>query len=175
VLAADDERLMAAHVEDRDHRVAAQWVGLTYLGYAIHAPAARPKPEDSLSARQAAELELDVAAQFAVDVLDSAVAAVDAGDEERCHVRLQSACASIVAQRLAERRRLNPRLELADPLRVPRRLAMHRVLKPLYERFEVLDARFQRAQLIVFALNWGRLFRFLSPPGNAADLTDPSY
>jgi len=75
LLAPDDKRLTRAHVEDRDHGAAAQRVGSTDLGQAIHAAPARPQPEDPLSARHLAQLELDRVTQLRVGILDAALIA----------------------------------------------------------------------------------------------------
>jgi hypothetical protein len=96
-LAADDERLMRTHVENRDHDAAAQRVAATDLGYAINGPSARPQPKDSATARQTAKVELDPSAHLGVRVLDAARVAGDPGNEESGHARLQSEGASVLA------------------------------------------------------------------------------
>jgi hypothetical protein len=91
---------------------------------------------------------------------------------ERRHARLQTARASVIAQRLPECSRLNPSLELRDPLGVPGRLAVHRVLQPLDELFEVCDPSLQLLKVISGRTGGGALVCFRSGGRSAADLTD---
>jgi hypothetical protein len=174
LLAADDERVTRTHVEYRDHDPPAQRVDAADLRNAINAPPARPQPKDSTGTRQTPELKLDPPAHLAVRVLDAARVTDDPGDKESGHAWLQSARASVLAQRLAERPRMRPILELRHPFGRSRGLPMHRVLQPLHELLEMRDPRLERPNLILSRIDARRLPRRLSRCP-AANLTDPRH
>jgi hypothetical protein len=85
----------------------------------------------------------------------------------------ESAPAGVLAQRHAERGRLDPTLEHGDPFVLSLRFAMDGILKRLHELLQVLDPRLQRLERgrVIFDGN-------LPPPrgrrfGRAANLPDP--
>jgi hypothetical protein len=124
---------MRSQVEDRDHGAAAERVAPADFGDAVNAPSACPQAQDPAAAWTTAQVEFNQSAHVAVRGLDHPGVTGDPGDEESGHARLQATLARVLAQSLAERRRLDPSLKLADPPALALRLAMYRVLKALYE------------------------------------------
>jgi hypothetical protein len=57
-----------------------------------------PQPQHATGARPTAHLEFDHAAHVTIGALDESGVAADTGDEERGHVRLQSAAAGILRE-----------------------------------------------------------------------------
>src|ERR1700679_319220 len=89
-VAPDDERLVRAHVEDREHGAAPQRVRQPDLGDAVGSFTARPELRDPVDAGAAAELELDLPAHLAVGALDDAGGATDPRYVEGGHRRLRA-------------------------------------------------------------------------------------
>ena len=132
-LPPDNEWLVWPHIEDRQHGAAAQRVGDTDLGNAIHASPPCPQPQDATGARSTAHLEFDHAAHVVVRALDESRVGIDTRDEKRGHVGLEPAAAGILRESCAHRPGLDLALELGDQLGMPLRFPVYRILQPLDE------------------------------------------